>query len=358
MTFPLTPERLQSIAVCCVSKFMSKEASLSEAIAKEAQELELNSDQTKRVIEASNTIAYLRQLEKAADRTFEFEVADYSKVMSKMCLPEEISKEASKEESKEKSDKDDCEDDEYSSDKSEEREEQEKKAMLMQGYMDSRHKLTKMAYDKAEMHIMLSNCIATFRKDPYALEKLAFVAEDSFDATVALCGLEKRAEDNLVFTDRELATAKNLVGLYKQAKDLITEEENLQTFIKRAEVVLFQKTANVEKLAGFGTALAMGLGRVIGGTIGGGAKFLGKGVTNTIKAPGSFASASANRGFKTTKDGVKAYDRMARTHGSVAAQNAFKGAKPSVIFNRVGAGTILTGLAGTSMDHKNNIKDL
>ncbi len=366
MTFPLTQDRLQSIAVGCVSKFMSKEASLSEAIAKEAQDLELNSDQTKRVIEASNTIAYLRQLEKAADRTFEFEVADYGKVMSQMCMPEDMSKEASdkedkdedKKDDKKKRDKNDEGDHEYRGNKSEEREEQEKKAMLMQGYMQSRHNLQKMAYDKTEMHMTISNAIATFRKDPYALEKLAFVAGDSFEATVKLCGIEKRAEEDLIFTDRELATAKNLVGLYKQASEMIQQEEALQSFIKRAEAVLFPKTANVTKLASFGEALAMGAGRAVGSIAGGTARAAGNGLRGAIKAPGAFARASADRGFTTTKEGVKAFDQMAKTKGTAAASAAFKGAKPSFLLNRVGLSGIATALAGSSMDHKNNIKDL
>ncbi len=122
--------------------------------------------------------------------------------------------------------------------------------------------------------------------------------------------------------------------------------------------MLFQKTANVEKLAGFGTSLAMGIGRGVGSLIGGTARAAGNLTKKVVQTPGAFASASADRGFKTTKDGVKAYDRMVRTHGTTAASNAFKGAKPSVLFNRIGAGGILTGLAGSSMDHKHNIKDL
>ena len=55
----LTPELLQSISVKCAAKFMSKQASLSKAVADEALTNELGPEQIKRVIETTNTIAYL-----------------------------------------------------------------------------------------------------------------------------------------------------------------------------------------------------------------------------------------------------------------------------------------------------------
>ena len=87
MSTDLTPELLQDISVRVVSNFMTKQAGLSEGIAKEAKEMELNPDQIKRVIESSNTIAYLRQLEDATDRSFEFPVAEYNHVMGHLVLP-------------------------------------------------------------------------------------------------------------------------------------------------------------------------------------------------------------------------------------------------------------------------------
>ena len=94
MATDLTQELLQDIAVKVVSQFMTKQSSLSGAIADEAKAHELNPEQIKRVIEASNTIAYLRQLEDAHDRSFEFPVAEYRDVMGKMVLPDTVTKTA------------------------------------------------------------------------------------------------------------------------------------------------------------------------------------------------------------------------------------------------------------------------
>lgn len=253
----LTPERLQSIAVDCVTQFMNKQASLSGAIAKEAQDLELNSEQTKRVIEATNTIAYLRQLEKAADRTFEFPVADYSDVMAAMCIPE-FQKAASEEEEKNESkeeEKKEQEDGTGDDDETEEKEKQEKEsdedvkdedkekadqqekvAMLTREFFRAKSNLEKIACDKIDLHLRLSAAASILNKDPQGLEKLAeVVAEDDFNATTALCGLEKRACENLVFTDKELDSARLVYGLYKEAKELVQTEAELQDFVKRAE---------------------------------------------------------------------------------------------------------------------------
>lgn len=261
----LTPERLQSIAVDCVTQYMNKQASLSEAIAKEAQCLELNSDQTKRVIEAANTIAYLRQLEKAADRTFEFPVADYSEVMGKMCIPElqkaaseekkEDEKKEDKEEKSEKSertfpwskkeDKDSKEDKDEDKDEDKKKsEEQEKVAMLTREFFRAKSNLEKIACDKVGLHLKLSSAASILHKDSLGLEKLAeIVEEEHFSPTLALCGIEKRAAESRVFTDKELDPAREVYSLYKEAKALIDTETELKSFVKRAESFFFNKQA-------------------------------------------------------------------------------------------------------------------
>lgn len=248
----LTPERLQSIAIDCVTQFMNKQASLSEAIAKEAQCLELNSEQTKRVIEATNTIAYLRQLEKAADRTFEFPVADYGDVMTAMCVPDmqkAASDESEEDDDEEKEDKkeekeSDSEEKEEKSESKEEtkdedeekKEQQEKVAMLTREFFRAKSNLEKIACDKIDLHLRLSAAASILHKDPQGLEKLAeVVAEDDFQATTTLCGLEKRACENLVFTDRELDSARTVYSLYKEAQELVKTEAEITDFVKRAE---------------------------------------------------------------------------------------------------------------------------
>jgi hypothetical protein len=405
MTFELTPERLQEIAVGCVTQFIQKQASLNEAISKEAMDLELNPEQTKRVIEASNTIAYLRQLEKSADRTFEFEVADYGKVMANMTMPEDMlkaagtppwldkdkdkkedSKEDDKGEKKDSKDKDDedekknkgedfgkdKDDKKESKDKDEDdkeedsdEEKQEKKAMLMQGYFQARETLEKMAYDEATLCMELVEAAGVVGKDVRGLEKLAFIVEtEDFDKAVKLCGIEKRAQENLVFVDRDLHAAKNFYSLYKQANEFVTKKAELADFVARAETLLFKQPADLEKQAFIGKAIgavAQGMGHAMGWVGGRAAKFAAKGVNN-LGNGFRFSRAASGAGYKNTDEAIKAYDKIRSTQGKAAAQAKFGGRAPTYI-NRNGImGGVVTPLAtvtaGMGMTHKNNVKDI
>jgi hypothetical protein len=414
MTFELTSDRLQAIAVDCVTKFISKEASLSDAIAKEAQFLELNSEQTKRVIETTNTLAYLRQLEKSADRTFEFDVADYNKVMAAMCVPDleksagemppwlnkdkddkdnkkdskkdgdkddkdkskkskdgDEDDENKKSKSKSKEDKDDKNEKSKDSDKDSDEDKQEKKAMLMHGYFVAKNSLEKMAYDEASIYMELSSAAAVIRKGTLGFEKLAeVVQEEDLSKLAKLCGVEKTASEEQVFRDKELVQANYLYGLYKKANDFMEKKAQTEDFIKRAEQLLFHKTANVEKLASnfIGKAVmkipsaisgaASGLARGLGSTIAGGAAAAGSKVGKTLSQAGGFGRAANAKGFGSTDDAVKAFDKVKRTAGEAAAKAKFGGAKPNLLVHRVGASGALTALSGLSLNHKNNVKDL
>ncbi len=373
MTYEMTPENLQRIAVGCVTEFLLKQASLSDSIAKQAQSLELNSEQTKRVIEASNTIAYLRQLEKVADRTFEFEVADYSKVMSKMAMPDFVEKVA-KLESTEGSVAVGAvgTEDSNLSYTSSERQNQEKRAMLSKELFKAKGQLEKIAYDKIEMQLSLANAVSEFKKEESPTEKLAHVAtEEDTGKMQALCGLEKKASENLVLVDSELSSARKVYELYKQATALVETEAKLLDFVKRANTVLFKQTANVEKLAsveGFFSAAAkpvaysagkamqgvgMGINKIVGVPV----KALGGSVSGNI----GFGGAAKKR-YGSVEKGVKAYDRMKFYNGEADAMKHFGGSKPSMLVHRVGLGRTATigasGLAGLGMTHTNNVNDL
>jgi hypothetical protein len=392
MNFELTNESLQDLAVKCVTEFMNKQASLSEAIAKQAMDLELNPEQTRRVIEASNTIAYLRQLEKSADRTFEFDVADYNHVMAHMCIPDmdktagelppwlkakdedkkeskgedkKESKDEDKKESKDEDKKESKDEDKKESkdeDKKEsddpEADEREKKAMLNKAYFVAKANLEKMAYDESIIYMELDKQATLVSKDPFGNEKIAFVVEEQ-DAPklLKLCGLEKAAEANSVFLDLELKNARELYSLYKQACSFLEEKAALEDFVKRAEQVLFHKTANVEKLA-FVTAMAGGLAKGLGTVIGKSVGLAGRGVGSTVKNFGAFGRAAKANNFGSTDEAVKAFDKIKKTEGTAAAKAKFAGSKPNVLVHRVGIGGALTATTGLSVEHANNVKDI
>ena len=336
----LTPERLQSIAVGCVTSFLTKQASLSEAVSKEAQELELNSDQIKRVIEASNTIAYLRQLEKSADRTFEFPVADYNEVMAKMCIPD-MDKSASEVKESEPLPMDN---NTYIKKEAEfQLSEQETAAILAKELLKAKSNLEKIACEKVGMQLRLAKSSSLIHKDPLGLEKLAeVVSEDDYDPMLKLCGIEKRASEDLVFMDKELDTSREAYYLYKEAKCLVAKEKEIEAFIKKANDFFFEKRAlfpalfgGAARLAGAAVGsvvrpLATSTGRVLGrsaATIGGGLK---DGLLNTFsKNPAyGFAGKAFEKGITTgqgssrvvdIKTAVKNFDSIKKTQGLAAA---------------------------------------
>lgn len=82
-------ETLQKIAVDVTSNFYNHGTPLSVGLAKQAADLNLNSDQLRRSIEATNTLAYLKSVE-GSDRTGEFALADYDEILKCASLPEDM----------------------------------------------------------------------------------------------------------------------------------------------------------------------------------------------------------------------------------------------------------------------------
>lgn len=80
-------EKLASLAKEVVGDFMQKGASLDEGIAKVAERDNLNTDEIKRLVEASNTLTWLKTVKPQMDKTAEFSVASYDGVMSKIHGP-------------------------------------------------------------------------------------------------------------------------------------------------------------------------------------------------------------------------------------------------------------------------------
>lgn len=84
----ITVQDLQDIAVKCVSEFFNNKMPLNEGLAKEASYRNLNSEQLKRAIEATNTLAHLKSIDVSNDRTVEFPVANYNEIVKLAFVPE------------------------------------------------------------------------------------------------------------------------------------------------------------------------------------------------------------------------------------------------------------------------------
>lgn len=366
--YSLSNSSLQDISVKCVALFMSKQACLSEAIADEAKNLELNPDQIKRVIETTNTLAYLRQLKDAEDRTFEFPVATYTDVMGRMVVPTE--KRANEVDSDNSTsgaqtaigDEQEVTIRKYNLDA------QEKRAMLYKESRICRDVLVKMAEEKPMLTENLLRKGNAFGKEALALEKLAeVVTEEDFPALLRLCGIEKTASDitSEVFTDSELVEASQLYSLYKEAKALIKEEEELTELVKRASEILFNKNSldELRKEAGVASWLGGKIGSGLATVVSSPVKAIAKGLKGGYlpEASKGFTEVAKHKGYKSTDEAVKAFDRLKSTKGHEAALKEFGGNKPAYLAHRLGVGGIagkamLLG-AGESVEHKNNVWD-
>lgn len=83
-------EELQKIAVEVTSDFYNHGVPLSEGLAKQASARDLNPDQLKRAVEATNTLAYLKSVEGVSDRTGEFPLANYDEILKCASIPDSL----------------------------------------------------------------------------------------------------------------------------------------------------------------------------------------------------------------------------------------------------------------------------
>lgn len=352
MATDLTPELLQEIAVKVVSQFMTKQAGLSDSIAYEAKNMELNPEQIKRVIETSNTVAYLRQLEDAHDRSFEFPVAEYNQVMSHMVLPDMTKIACDTVDNPEKigqapyanaKQRGIGTDDmgrkiigdtrsptvdktvEPLTDKLPEKEEVTKSAGVKTGPLnqkapvsqinssiteaaeydrdnDQQHKIAmlvketfrvkqtmqKLAEEGFMVSMRLEKLASIVQKDPLGFEKLSHVASpEDLGSLAILCGFEKTAEMGSVFTNNELKEVLSLNLLFKEAKEMVMTQNEMQDFLDRSANILIEKNAFSPIGAGV-EAVGKGLGwaarKIVGGGLGT-VKKVGTGLAAATAAP-------------------------------------------------------------------------
>lgn len=365
MSYELTTDKLQDISVRVVSKFMTKQASLTDAISEEAKSLELNPEQIKRVIESSNTIAYLRQLETATDRSFEFPVATYNEVMGKMVLPDSSTSYVGKVEPKV----------EPALAKTafviSSVSEQEKVAMLRKETLRVRQTLTKMAEDSVGMTMQLEQIASKVQKDPFAFEKLASVAsEEDLPMLVALCSLEKSAATSgSVFSKQELADATSLNTMFKEAKTMISNKNQAGAFVKQATEVL-EKIAmksvhdpkierdwlNPEGKFHKGPTASGEMPKVEPG-------FIRKGVNSAVGAPVELAGNIAGKAVKGVGKGVIGAVKGVGKGISAAVNGTGGGGAAGIAKKTIGAkleGAANLGgavLAGASVSHEHPVWD-
>lgn len=80
----LTTDGLKKMAALSVAALKNEGTTLNDSITKVAMDNEMNSDQVKRMVETTNQLAYLSELDGQDDRTFEFDVANYDDILDGM----------------------------------------------------------------------------------------------------------------------------------------------------------------------------------------------------------------------------------------------------------------------------------
>lgn len=214
---------LKNIGAGVVAAFRTGGVPLTDGIVKVASENQLNAEQTARLVETVNQLAYLSGPHNSMDKTAEFELADYETVISKILTPPSIEKTASARkpsplsllaEPMEKA----------ASEHTWAPAPEEARIHMEREFYSGRDRLKAM--DLEEMNIVegLLKSAAVVSKDPEALNKIAALTGGDSKAYGELCNLVfghvKEASATAPYRQEDLLNVKTLVeqlGLAKEA---------------------------------------------------------------------------------------------------------------------------------------------
>lgn len=301
-------EQLKTLAAKAVSQFVARGVPLTDAVVAVSRENKLNTEQTKRLVEASNQVAYLKILETAKDRTFSFPVANYDDVMAKITTPEgSMNKAASTNSSPldiikthfgnelEKT----ASENEYKVDAQEFIKVASEQELM--GYLPEiifRHKanLEKIALEKGIMLERLMKSASEAKKDPFLGYKLQKFASHNTAELAQLLSVELEkvaSERSPIFKERDFVKLAEVDSLLTEAKDMLAREE----FLK----------GELEKLAFSGV-----IGRIAG-------SIFGKSATGVEKALGGKALTAYD--YASTAKSIRPKDAAANVSKGYAGLN-------------------------------------
>lgn len=357
-------EQLKNLAAKAVSNYIARGVTLTDAVAALSKENRLNEEQTKRLVEVSNQVAYLKILETAKDRTFNFPVAEYKDVMAKIATPDvSMNKQASvsttsavggftspmdivKSNFEAGMEKAASYTEPNTAEFIKSASEQEVLGYLPNIVFSYRAELDKLAYDKMNQAELLVKAASEARKDPFIGYKLQKFASNQAELTRLIgIDLEKVAsERSPIFKDKDLEKLAELNTLFVDAKNMLAREEFLR--------------GELEKLAFSGV-----IGRVAGSIFG--KRATGITSAGVGRALTTYDVASSAKTIAPKKDIKRGYEGIAKS----AAQNQPVAQNQSVIDNisskwknsfigkRMGGKTFTQKLqgAGTVLDYAGSI---
>jgi hypothetical protein len=326
----ISTHELQDIAVQSVTEFFNNSVSLNDSLCKQASDRGLNKDQLARAVEATNTLAYLRSIDVAKDRTSEFPLASYDEIVKMASLPESLLKPVEKKAALEASwTKIEEEVDlvkqandalAYSFPELSPKEQ----ALHLQKYAQINSKALEKAREDLEYAgLELVKQAKILKEDLLGLEHLSATSLDDakFEKVASLVfgpGTKRKdyATTPGLFKSAELSVAQNFVNSYSEAEKLYEEVE----YRKRTheKIASFQSTlvtgakvvdnfAGQEKTGSIVSSIVHGITRGISapikGAVVGTAKTLGSGAVRGGKAIADYAKTGTRNIIADTKLG-------------------------------------------------------
>ncbi len=302
----ITADQIKDISVKSVEMFLNDKIPLSEGLAKQASAMELNSEQIKRAVEATNSIAYLKVVSMGGDRTMEFPLCKYAEVMRGVALPD-MDKQASVTLRKGSA---------MGKTEMVPARILEKVAAFEQGhdvelnYSEKFVYFTKMAaINESELEQLqnrsltivpeLTKAASVIKADPQGLEKLASVCEGKEFAVLStlVYGQPQTYADTGLFKEADLKQVERVASLYKEAQELVFNIKEKQALSERSALM---------KQAMFG-AIGGALGKTVGSVLSAPFKLLGTGIKRSTENAASTAKNFGTRmGNSTTEQMNKA----------------------------------------------------
>ena len=313
----ISVQELQEIAIQCTSDFFNNDIPLNVGLAKQASLRDLNSDQLKRAVEATNTLTHLKGIEVSKDRTSEFPVAQYDEILKLACIPgadkTEMSKAASATDSIEFTPitfdsllKEAEEKLEYSG--LPEMSQDQKLAQLQKFAQVSKRALDDVQFELGSVTGELLKMAKQLRKDPQGVEHLsATTCSDEIFTKVAglVFGPNVKRCDFVsgMFKAAQINEAQVFVNNFERGQALIKKAEYLTTSLEK--IAEIQKQSFFLSPTNIGRGLGKGLGWVGSKIVGGTAGSIGNLAKNVAGGVGTIAKNTAQNTFTKTSLGKK-----------------------------------------------------
>ena len=253
----LTVDALKQLAAGVVAGFTVGGTPLNDGIIKVASENQFNPEQIKRLVEASNQIAYLHKMAEATDKTFEFEVADYDTVIGSFLTPDGINKQAS---SRSKSPLDivnsqstQMEKVANTVDSGPNFSEKEKLQMLEYQFSSGRDRLENMKIESQNIVEGLMKQAAQLRQDPEVIDKIAqFCGSDNsrFNEISRLVFGHVKEASSTETRGLNVLNVKSLHDNLMLAKQANQDIINLENTLDKCAEILSDKLGGLAKEAG------------------------------------------------------------------------------------------------------------